>query len=73
MLLPLFVVVLVRSRATKIVKKALSHKEGDATWAAYERGDHWPKRVEIAQWWSDHRDQLRKGADIVQFPEWEAV
>jgi integrase len=57
----------------EIVKKALSHKEGDETWAAYERGDHWPQRVEMAQWWSDYLDQLRKGADIVQFPEREAV
>ncbi len=57
----------------EIVKKALSHKEGDETWAAYERGDHWPQRVELAQWWSDYLDQLRKGAHIVNFPDREAV
>jgi len=57
----------------EIVKKALSHKDGDETWEAYERGEHWPQRVEMAHWWSDYLDQLRKGADIVHFPEREAV
>jgi hypothetical protein len=41
--------------------------------AAYHRSAHWQERVEMAQWWSNYLDQLRKGADIVAFPGREAV
>ena len=55
------------------IERALSHRDTDKVRAAYDRGTHWKERVEMAQWWSDYLDQLRKGADIVQFPEREAV
>lgn len=51
------------------IERALSHKERDRVRAAYHRGPHWKERVEMAQWWSDYLDQLRKGADILSFPE----
>lgn len=51
------------------IERALSHNERDRVRAAYHRGPHWKERVEMAQWWSDYLDQLRKGADIVSFPE----
>lgn len=41
----------------------------DKVRAAYHRGTHWKERVEMAQWWSDYLDQIRKGGDIVQFPK----
>jgi integrase len=55
------------------IERALAHGDEDRVRAAYHRGAHWKERVEMAQWWSDHLDQLRKGADIVPFPEREAV
>lgn len=51
------------------IERALAHGDGDKVRAAYHRGAHWKERVEMAQWWSDHLDRLRKGADIVPFPE----
>ena len=54
------------------IERALAHGDADKVRAAYHRGAHWKERVEMAQWWSDYLDQLRKGADIVPFPEKEA-
>lgn len=47
------------------IERALAHGDTDKVRAAYHRGAHWKERVEMAQWWSDHLDQLRKGADVV--------
>ncbi len=55
------------------IERALAHGDNDKVRAAYHRGVHWKERVEMAQWWSNYLDQLRKGADIVPFPEREAV
>jgi integrase len=55
------------------IERALAHGDTDKVRAAYHRGAHWKERVEMAQWWSDYLDQLRKGADIVPFPGREAV
>lgn len=49
------------------IEKALAHGDSDKVRAAYHRGDHRDERVEMAQWWSDYLDVLRKGADIVPF------
>ena len=46
------------------VERALAHKDSDKVRAAYHRGAHWDERVRMAQWWSDHLDTLRKGADV---------
>jgi integrase len=51
------------------IERALAHGDADKVRAAYHRGAHWKERVDMAQWWSDYLDQLRKGADIVPFPE----
>jgi len=50
------------------IERSLAHKDRDAVRAAYHRVAHWNERVEMAQWWSDNLDTLRKGADIVPFP-----
>jgi integrase len=55
------------------IERALAHGDTDKVRAAYHRGAHWQERVEMAQWWSDYLDQLRKGADVVAFPEKRAV
>jgi integrase len=50
------------------IERALAHGDSDKVRGAYHRGAHWDERVAMAQWWSDYLDQLRKGADVVQFP-----
>lgn len=47
------------------IERALAHGDSDKVRGAYHRGDHWEERVEMARWWSDYLDQLRKGAEIV--------
>jgi len=47
------------------IERALAHGDNDKVRAAYHRGAHWDERVMMAQWWSDHLDTLRKGADVV--------
>jgi integrase len=49
------------------IERALSHADGNQVRAAYHRGAHWPERVEMAQWWSDHLDTLKKGADVLAY------
>lgn len=55
------------------IERALAHGESDKVRAAYHRGAHWNERVGMAQWWSDYLDQLRKGADIVPWPNKNAA
>lgn len=47
------------------IERALAHGEPDKVRAAYDRSQYWSERVEMAQWWSDYLDQLRKGGDVV--------
>ncbi len=47
------------------IERALSHADGNKVRAAYHRGAHWPERVLMAQWWSDHLDYLRNGAAVI--------
>lgn len=53
------------------IERALAHGDSDKVRAAYHRGAHSKERVEMAQWWSDYLDQLRKGADTLPFPDRE--
>lgn len=48
------------------IERALAHRERSAVRAAYHRGTHWSERVRMAQWWSDHLDFLRDGAEIIR-------
>jgi len=45
------------------IERALAHGDSDKVRAAYHRGAHWKERVEMAQWWSDYLDELRKEGD----------
>ncbi|WP_037281585.1 tyrosine-type recombinase/integrase [Rubellimicrobium mesophilum] len=49
------------------IERALAHKDSDQVRAAYHRGAHWKERVAMAQWWSDHLDALRDGAQVLPF------
>ena len=44
------------------IERALAHGVSDAVRGAYYRGQHWDERKEMAQWWSDHLDELRASA-----------
>ena len=48
------------------IERALAHGEKDRVRAAYHRGTHWGERVRMAQWWSDHLDQLRAGGKVLK-------
>ena len=54
------------------IERALAHSENDEVRRAYARGAHWVERVQMAQWWADHLDTLRKGAQIVDFSKIKA-
>jgi integrase len=47
------------------IERALAHKDKDIVRAAYHRGAHWQERVDMAKWWADYLDVLRKGAEVV--------
>jgi integrase len=51
------------------IERALAHGESNAVRGAYHRGQHWDERVRMAQWWSDHLDQLREGAKVIDLRE----
>jgi integrase len=46
------------------VERALAHGDRDAVRAAYNRGEYWQERVEMAQWWSDYLDSLKAGGGM---------
>lgn len=50
------------------IERALAHQDPDAVRRAYNRGAYWQERVDMAQWWADHLDMLRKGGEVVAFP-----
>jgi integrase len=47
------------------IERALAHQDPDPVRRAYARGSFWNERVGMAQWWADHLDTLRKGAEVV--------
>ena len=47
------------------IERALAHKDKDIVRAAYHRGAHWQERVDMAQWWAEYLDVLRKGAAVI--------
>ena len=52
-----------------VVERALAHGERDKIRAAYNRAEYWEGRVTMAQWWSDHLDMLRDGAQVIALPK----
>lgn len=55
------------------IERALAHKDSDAVRGAYHRGNYWPERVEMAQWWSDYLDRLKVGGDIIKLEPRAAI
>jgi integrase len=54
------------------IERALAHADGNQVRAIYHRGAHWPERVEMAQWWSNHLDTLRDGGQIIAMKAFRA-
>ena len=48
------------------IERALSHGDDDRIRGTYNRSAYWDERVQMMQWWSDHLDVLRTGAEIVR-------
>jgi hypothetical protein len=44
-----------------IIETSLAHLVGTATRRAYDRYDYWSERIDMAQWWADNLDELRRG------------
>ena len=47
------------------IEAALAHQDEDNIRRAYARGAYWDERVRMANWWADHLDTLRRGAEII--------
>lgn len=46
------------------IERGLAHGDSNAVRGIYHRGKHWEERVRMAQWWSDHLDELRTGNSV---------
>jgi integrase len=44
------------------IERALAHNDSNSVRGTYHRGSHWEERKLMAQWWSDHLDELRREA-----------
>jgi integrase len=47
------------------IERALAHVDGNDIRRAYHRGAHWSERVELAQWWADRCDELRRSTQVI--------
>ena len=47
------------------IELALAHDIGSSVRGTYHRGAHWAERVAMAQWWSDHLDELRNKTQTI--------
>jgi integrase len=49
------------------IERALAHGDANQIRGSNNRGEFWDERLRMAQWWSDHLDMLRSGADVLPF------
>lgn len=42
------------------IERAQAHGDTDKVRAAYHRGAHWQERVQMAKWWSDDLDRVKR-------------
>ncbi|MCZ8184215.1 MAG: tyrosine-type recombinase/integrase [Beijerinckiaceae bacterium] len=47
------------------IERALAHQDPDPVRRVYNRSAYWKERVEMAQWWADYLDTLRKGGEVI--------
>lgn len=48
------------------IERQLAHCDNNAVRRAYTRGEYWDERVRMMQYWSDHLDFLRDGANVLK-------
>lgn len=48
------------------IERALSHQDANEIRRAYNHGAYWNERVNMAQYWADYLDTLRRGADVIE-------
>jgi integrase len=51
------------------IERQLAHGERDSVRAAYHRAQYLPERVRMMQWWADYLDELKSGAEVIQFKQ----
>ena len=49
------------------IERQLAHAERDSVRAAYNYAEHLPERRRMMQSWADYLDQLKRGADVIEF------
>ncbi len=49
------------------IELQLAHQERDAVSAAYNYATYLAPRTKMMQWWADHLDKQRRGAEVIQF------
>lgn len=42
------------------IERALAHGDSNAVRGTYSRGQYWEERVRMAEWWSNHLDEIRE-------------
>ena len=47
------------------IERAQAHGDSNAIRGIYNRSPYWAERALMMQWWADHLDTLRTGADVV--------
>ena len=52
---------------SEVIERQLAHAERNAVKAAYNYAEHLPERREMMQAWADYLDQLRDGAEVLEF------
>ena len=50
-----------------MIEKQLAHEDRNEVRSAYNRASWLPQRQELMQWWADHLDKLRQGAQVLPF------
>lgn len=50
----------------EVVERAPAHQDRNKVRAAYLRSTFLNDRVRLMQWWADHLDALRTGAEVIQ-------
>lgn len=51
-----------------VVEKVLAHEQGGVR-GVYNVAEYAKERAEALQWYADHLDKLRKGADVIELPK----
>ena len=52
-----------------VIEAQLAHAVKDANGRAYNRTQYLKHRAAMMQRWADYLDKLRKGADLLEFPQ----